>query len=84
MLREAEGHKTRDCEVHCVWKSMMRRDALYAQEMAGYVAYWERLYSEMTGPLPRTEDVSVKVSGLSPIGGGIMIPDRRHRGLAQR
>lgn len=40
-----------------VWKSMMRRDALYAQEMAGYVAYWERLYSEMTGPLPRNEDV---------------------------
>jgi hypothetical protein len=40
-----------------VWKSMMRRDALYAQEMSGYVAYWEHLYSEITGPLPRNQDV---------------------------
>jgi hypothetical protein len=36
---------------------MMRRDALYVQEMSGYVAYWERLYSEITGPLPRNQDV---------------------------
>jgi hypothetical protein len=32
-----------------VWKSMMRRDALYAQEMSGYVAYQECLSSEITG-----------------------------------
>ena len=37
-----------------VWKSMMARDAMYAKEMAAYVHYWERLYSEITGPIPPT------------------------------
>jgi hypothetical protein len=48
-----------------VWKSMIQRDALYAQEMLGYVAYWERLYSEITGPLPRNQDVLLE--GFWPI-----------------
>ena len=37
-----------------VWKSMMARDAMYAKDMATYVHYWERLYSEITGPVPPT------------------------------
>ena len=37
-----------------VWKSMMARDAMYAKDMAVYVHYWERLYSEITGPVPPT------------------------------
>ena len=37
-----------------VWKSMMARDAMYAKDMAAYVHYWERLYSEITGPVPPT------------------------------
>ena len=40
-----------------VWKSMMQRDALYAQEMSGYIVYWERLYSKIMGPLPRNHDI---------------------------
>ena len=37
-----------------VWKLMMERDAMYAKDMAAYVHYWERLYSEITGPVPPT------------------------------
>lgn len=37
-----------------LWKSMMARDAMYAKDMAGYVHYWERIYSEITGPVPPT------------------------------
>ena len=37
-----------------VWKSMMARDAMYAKDMATYVHYWERLYSEITSPVPPT------------------------------
>jgi hypothetical protein len=32
-----------------LWKSMMERDAMYAKDMAGYVQYWERIYSEIIG-----------------------------------
>ena len=37
-----------------VWKSMMARDAMYAKDMVAYVHYWERLYSDITGPMPPT------------------------------
>ena len=37
-----------------MWKSMMARDAMYAKDMAAYVQYWERLYLEITGPVPPT------------------------------
>ena len=37
-----------------VWKLMMARDAMYAKDMAAYVHYWERLYSEITSPVPST------------------------------
>lgn len=37
-----------------LWKSMMERDAQYANEMSSYVSYWECIYSEITGPLPST------------------------------
>ena len=33
---------------------MMERDAMYAKDMAGYVHYWERIHSEITGPAPLT------------------------------
>ena len=32
----------------------MARDAMYAKDMAAYVHYWERLYSEITGIVPPT------------------------------
>ena len=28
----------------------MEKDAMYAKDMAGYVHYWERIHSEITGP----------------------------------
>ena len=37
-----------------VWKSMMARDAINAKDMAAYVHYWERLHSEIIGPVPPT------------------------------
>ena len=37
-----------------VWKSMMAKDAMYAKDMAGYIHYWERLHSEITGLVPPT------------------------------
>ena len=37
-----------------VWKSIMQRDAIYTKEMVGYVHYWERIHSEITGPTPLT------------------------------
>ena len=37
-----------------VWKSMMQRDAMYAKDMLGYVHYWERIHSEITGSAPLT------------------------------
>ena len=37
-----------------VWKSMKQRDAMYAKDMVGYVHYWERIHSEITGPAPLT------------------------------
>ena len=37
-----------------VWKSMMARDAMYANNMAGYVHYWERMHSKITGHVPPT------------------------------
>ena len=37
-----------------VWKSMMARDAMYAKDMVAYVHYWERLYSEIIGPVQPT------------------------------
>ena len=37
-----------------MWKSMMARDAMYTKDIAAYVHYWERLYSEITGPVPPT------------------------------
>jgi hypothetical protein len=36
---------------------MMQRDAMYAKKMSGYVVYWERLYSEITSPLPANQDI---------------------------
>jgi hypothetical protein len=30
---------------------MMQHDALYVEEMLGYVAYWKCLYSEITSVL---------------------------------
>jgi hypothetical protein len=36
---------------------MMQRDAMYTKEMSGYVVYWERLYLEITSPLPVNQDV---------------------------
>ena len=29
---------------------MLERDAMYAKDMVGYVHYWERIHSEITGP----------------------------------
>lgn len=40
-----------------IWKSMMARDVMYARDMLPYVLYWERLYSELTGPVPDTPSV---------------------------
>ena len=37
-----------------VWKSMMARDAMYAKDMAAYIHYCERFYSEITGLVPPT------------------------------
>lgn len=48
-----------------VWKSMMARDALYARDMLPYVLYWERLYSELTSPVPDTP--SLLQEGFWPI-----------------
>ena len=33
---------------------MMARDAMYANDMAAYVHYWERLHSDITGLVPPT------------------------------
>ena len=32
----------------------MERDAMYANDMAGYVHYWKRIHSEITSPAPLT------------------------------
>ena len=32
----------------------MEKDAMYTKNMAGYVRYWERIHSEITGPAPLT------------------------------
>ena len=33
---------------------MMEGDAMYAKDIIGYVCYWERIYSKITGPVPST------------------------------
>jgi hypothetical protein len=38
------------------WKSDMARNARYAAEMSCFVAYWEQIYKEITGPLPSQHD----------------------------
>ena len=49
-----------------VWKTMMARDAMYAKDMAAYVHYWERLYSEITGPV-------LLVTGIASLCGLIVL-----------
>ena len=33
-----------------VWKSIMEKDAMYANDMAGYDHYWKQIHSEIIGP----------------------------------
>ena len=43
-----------------VWKLMLERDAMYAKDMASYIHYWERKYSEITRLVPSTLTVLQK------------------------
>jgi hypothetical protein len=61
------------------WRSGMARNVRYAAEMSCFVDYWERIYKEITSPLPSNPTSCRRDSGRSRSGGGTtlgIIPQR--------